>query len=135
MDHGVTFAVSFLCDEVGSQRDISVLPTAGDKVSTMQRFAKNFRRLSPGAQKRLTVENDDTPNSYSISDLMTLHEETGIPLVFDFHHHKFCPGRILQECKFVSGHRVACWVTLLVALKEKPSAFFCPGSQSNVHDF
>ena len=58
----------------------------------MGRFAKNFRRLSPSAQKRLTVENDDWPNAFSLADLLKLHEKTGIPLVFDFHHHRFCPG-------------------------------------------
>ncbi|EIE22309.1 UV-endonuclease UvdE [Coccomyxa subellipsoidea C-169] len=64
----------------------------GDKEATLQRFAANFRRLSPGCQKRLTVENDDIPNSYSMQDLLPLHDKTGIPLVFDFHHQKFCPG-------------------------------------------
>ncbi len=53
----------------------------GDKEATLQRFAANFRRLSPGCQKRLTVENDDIPNSYSMQDLLPLHDKTGIPLV------------------------------------------------------
>ena len=44
------------------------------------------------AQARLTVENDDWPSGFAISDLMWLHKATGIPLVFDFHHWKFCPG-------------------------------------------
>lgn len=63
----------------------------------MQRFANNFFKLSPNAQKRLTVENDDIPTAYSITDLMSLHQQTGIPLVFDFHHHKFCPGEALTS--------------------------------------
>ena len=64
----------------------------GDKDATLERFAKNFNKLSPNCQKRLTVENDDRGNSYSLKDLMVLHEKTGIPLVFDFHHHQFCTG-------------------------------------------
>lgn len=68
---------------------------AGDKEMTLDRFAKNYERLSPNLQKRLTVENDDRPNSYSLRELMRLHELTGIPLVFDFHHHKFCDGMSL----------------------------------------
>ena len=71
---------------------------AGDKTATIHRFAKNYKRLSPSAQKRLTVENDDIPTSYSITDLKLLHELTGIPLVFDFHHHQFCPGRFQNDC-------------------------------------
>ena len=52
----------------------------GDKEATLQRFVANFRRLSASCQKRLTVENDDVPNSYSMQDLMPLHQMTGIPL-------------------------------------------------------
>lgn len=40
----------------------------------------------------LAVENDDRPGSYSLEDLLELHRLTGIPLVFDFHHQRFCPG-------------------------------------------
>lgn len=69
----------------------------GDKKSTIDRFAANFRRLSPNLRARLTLENDDTPSGYSISDLLPLHEATGIPLVFDFHHYKFCPGGFCQQ--------------------------------------
>jgi len=58
----------------------------------VERFGCNFQRLTPNAKKRLTVENDDVATSYSITDLLPLHQATGIPLVFDFHHHRFCPG-------------------------------------------
>lgn len=34
------------------------------------------------------VENDDRPGSFSLHDLLFLHNLTGVPLVFDFHHHK-----------------------------------------------
>ena len=53
-----------------------------DKEHTIRRFAENFNtRLSPNLQSRLTVENDDRPNSYSMTDLLLLHNLTGIPLV------------------------------------------------------
>lgn len=61
--------------------NIHVGGTYGDKEATIKRFAANFCRLSPACQKRLTVENDDIPNSYSLADLMPLHKLTGIPLV------------------------------------------------------
>ena len=67
-----------------------------DKEGTMARFAQEFKTLSPNVRARLTVENDDWPSAFAISDLMWLHRETGIPLVFDFHHWKFCPGAASQ---------------------------------------
>ena len=55
----------------------------------MDRFCKNFERLSESVQGRLTVENDDKESMYSVKDLMYIHERIGIPIVFDYHHHKF----------------------------------------------
>ena len=69
----------------------------GDKKSAMDRFCDNFQRLSPSVQSRLTVENDDKASMYSVKDLMYLHEKIGIPIVFDYHHHKFCTGDLSEE--------------------------------------
>jgi UV DNA damage endonuclease len=69
----------------------------GDKKSAMDRFILNFQRLSPSVQTRLTVENDDKESMYSVKDLMYIHENTGIPIVFDYHHHKFCTGGLSEE--------------------------------------
>jgi UV DNA damage endonuclease len=69
----------------------------GDKKSAMDRFIKNFQRLSNSVKMRLTVENDDKASMYSVLDLMYIHEETGIPIVFDYHHHQFCTGGLTEE--------------------------------------
>ncbi len=69
----------------------------GDKKSAMDRFITNFGRLSKSVQNRLTVENDDKASMYSVKDLMYIHEKTGIPIVFDYHHHKFCTGELTEE--------------------------------------
>jgi UV DNA damage endonuclease len=69
----------------------------GDKQSAMDRFIANFGRLSKSVQNRLTVENDDKASMYSVKDLMYIHEKTGIPIVFDYHHHKFCTGDLTEE--------------------------------------
>lgn len=61
----------------------------GDKKTAMDRFIDNFQRLSPSVQSRLTVENDDKQSMYSTKDLMYIHEKLGIPIVFDYHHHRF----------------------------------------------
>ena len=69
----------------------------GDKQSAMDRFCKNFERLPESVQSRLTVDNDDKASMYSVKDLMYLHERIGIPIVFDYHHHKFCTGGLSEQ--------------------------------------
>jgi UV DNA damage endonuclease len=69
----------------------------GDKKSAMDRFIQNFKKLSPSVRKRLTLENDDKASMYSVKDLMYIHERTGIPIVFDYHHHQFCTGGLTEE--------------------------------------
>ena len=69
----------------------------GDKKSAMDRFIKNFQRLSKSVQNRLTIENDDKASMYSVKDLMYIHEKIGIPIVFDYHHHKFCTGDLTEQ--------------------------------------
>ena len=70
----------------------------GDKKSALDRFCKNFLRLQPSAQARLTVENDDKGNMYSVKDLYDgVYKVVGIPIVFDYFHHKFCTGDMTEE--------------------------------------
>ena len=64
----------------------------GDHESALQRFCKNFERLAPSAQARLTVENDDKPNCYSTKMLVEgVSNRIGVPVVFDSHHHELGP--------------------------------------------
>jgi UV DNA damage endonuclease len=69
----------------------------GDKEETLKRFAENFKLLSANLRGRLTVENDDKPGLYTIADLVPLHERIGIPIVFDYFHHKLHPGTQTEE--------------------------------------
>ncbi|RKP34230.1 UV-endonuclease UvdE [Dimargaris cristalligena] len=62
----------------------------GSKSDTLERFAANFRRLSPSAQARLVLENDEI--CYSVADLMPLCERLSIPLVLDWHHDDINPS-------------------------------------------
>ena len=64
----------------------------GDKLATLDRFAQNFERLSVNCKARLTLENDDWLRGFAVKDLLPLSRRCGIPIVFDFHHHKFCSG-------------------------------------------
>lgn len=69
----------------------------GDKISAMDRFIKNFQRLSESVKNRLTIENDDKASMYSVKDLMYIHNAIGIPIVFDYHHHTFNTGDMSEE--------------------------------------
>ena len=76
----------------------------GDKTESIKRFAQNFRLLSASAQKRLTVENDDKGGLYTVMDLLPIHETTGIPIVFDYFHHKLNPGIQTEEEAFLTAY-------------------------------
>lgn len=70
----------------------------GNKEEAMDRFRKNFSRLSESARKRLIVENDDKASMYSVKDLYHgIYEEIGLPITFDYHHHRFCDGGLSEE--------------------------------------
>jgi UV DNA damage endonuclease len=64
----------------------------GDKATTLQRWASRYMGLSERCRARVTIENDDTPSGFNVKDLVGLHRQCGVPIVFDFHHHKFNSG-------------------------------------------
>ena len=64
----------------------------GDKRSALERFAKNFQRLSTQVQKRLTLENDD--RVFSPEDILPLCHNLNIPFVYDVHHHRCLPDNL-----------------------------------------
>lgn len=72
----------------------------GDKNKTLKTFAKNYKKLSKNLRGRLTVENDDKLGLFAVNELMPLHEMTGIPLVFDFFHHRLHPNGLVEEEAF-----------------------------------
>ena len=70
----------------------------GDKSGAIDRFVENYKKLSPAVTTRLTLENDDRPNLYTVRELVELvHPRTGIPVVFDYHHHAIHPGNDDEE--------------------------------------
>jgi len=95
--HGEVFDLMGLSRTPYNKINIHCNGVYGDKISAMDRFCKNFERLPESVQSRLTVENDDKATMYSVKDLMYIHERIGIPIVFDYHHHKFCTGDLSEE--------------------------------------
>jgi UV DNA damage endonuclease len=95
--HGKIFDMMGLSKTPYNKINIHCNGVYGDKKSAMDRFIKNFKRLSKSVQKRLTIENDDKASMYSVKDLMYIHNVLKIPIVFDYHHHQFCTGDLSEQ--------------------------------------
>ena len=95
--HGELFDMMKLEKSVYNKINIHCNGVYGDKKSAMERFCTNYKKLPISIQSRLTVENDDKETMYSVKDLMFIHEKIGIPIVFDYHHHKFCTGGLSEK--------------------------------------
>lgn len=78
--------------------NIHVGGSYGDKEGTLERFCKNFELLDENTRKRLVVENDDKASEYSVKDLFEgVYKRIGIPITFDYFHHKFNTGGLTEE--------------------------------------
>jgi UV DNA damage endonuclease len=95
--HGKIFDLMGLEHSPYNKINIHCNGVYGDKKSAMDRFIQNYKRLSPSVQSRLTVENDDRKSMYSVKDLMYIHNEISIPIVFDAHHFLFNTGGQTEE--------------------------------------
>jgi len=70
----------------------------GDFAGTAKRWCKNFARLDEGTKARLTLENDDKASMWSVKDLYEhIYKQIGVPIVFDYHHFRFCTGGQTEE--------------------------------------
>ena len=96
--HGEVFDLMNLSRTPYNKINIHIGGAYGDKVSAMERFCENFHRLPDSVKTRLTVENDDKATMYSVKDLYEgVYCKIGIPIVFDYHHHRFCDGGLTEE--------------------------------------
>ena len=70
----------------------------GDKETTLKRWVENYNKLDYNTRKRLTIENDDKANMYSVKELYEgIYKQCGVPIVFDYYHHKFCTGGLTEQ--------------------------------------
>lgn len=72
-------------------------------IETMDRFVNNYYQLDDNTKSRLTVENDDKANGYSVKNLLYVHDRVKhetykiLPIVFDYHHHRFCDSGLSEK--------------------------------------
>ena len=96
--HGEVFDLMGLSRTPYNKINIHIGGAYGDKVSSMERFCKNFPRLPESVRSRLTLENDDKASMYSVQDLYDgVYKVIGVPIVFDYHHHRFCDGGLSEQ--------------------------------------
>jgi UV DNA damage endonuclease len=67
----------------------------GDKRAALQRVAAAIEELPTAIRSRLALENDD--RIYTPADLLPLCIRTGIPFVYDIHHHRCHPDGLTVE--------------------------------------
>lgn len=91
--HGKVHDLLYLPKSPYAKINIHVGAAYDDKDMACRNFCNNFKRLSNSVKSRLTVENDDRASLYSTRELYErIYKEIKIPIVFDYHHHKFCSG-------------------------------------------
>ena len=96
--HGEVFDMMGLSRTPYNKINIHIGGAYGDKTAAMKRFCENFHLLPNSVKSRLTVENDDKASMYSVKDLYDgVYKVIGIPIVFDYHHHKFCTGDLSER--------------------------------------
>lgn len=78
--------------------NIHINTTKPSKEDAAKRFLKSFELLPEGVKKRLVVENDDKKSQFTPTDLYNMiYKESGIPITYDFLHHKCNPDEISEE--------------------------------------
>jgi UV DNA damage endonuclease len=96
--HGELFDMLGLPRDHYAKINIHVGAAYGNKPVALDTFVANFERLPESVTSRLTVENDDRQSLYSTKELYEgLFRRTGIPIVFDYHHHGFCTGDLTEK--------------------------------------
>ena len=67
----------------------------GDKPAALNRLTSAVNKLPEEIRSRLTFENDD--RTFTPSDLLPVCKETGVPLVYDAHHHRCLPDGLREK--------------------------------------
>mmetsp|Transcript_11197 Transcript_11197/g.25434 ORF Transcript_11197/g.25434 Transcript_11197/m.25434 type:complete len:377 (-) Transcript_11197:44-1174(-) len=67
----------------------------GNKTEALERLKTQILLLPERVRSRLTLENDD--KSYTPSDLLPVCRATGVPLVYDVHHHRCNRDELTEE--------------------------------------
>ena len=99
--HSELFDLMGFAPSFENKINIHVGATYGDKPGTVDRWLRNYQRLSDACKARLVIENDDKASMYSVRELYeTLYAAEAIPITFDYWHHTFNTGDLSEEEAF-----------------------------------
>jgi UV DNA damage endonuclease len=78
----------------------------GDREAAARRWVETWPTLPQHVRRRLVLEHDDT--RFSASDTLWIHEQTGVPLVFD-HQHFWCLNPDRLDLRETLARMLASW--------------------------
>jgi UV DNA damage endonuclease len=67
----------------------------GEPVAALERLRRRIERLPEAIRRRLALENDD--RVFRPADLLPVCRDTGVPMVYDVHHHRVLPDGLSVE--------------------------------------
>ena len=103
----------------------------GNKAEALARVAAAVKTLPREIRSRLTLENDD--RSYTPADLLPFCRATGLPFVYDVHHHRCLPdGLSVEE---VTRQALATWTREPLVHVSSPKEGFASKNPRNHSDF
>ena len=112
--------------------NIHINTTQPTREEAAQRFVDRFPLLSDSCKKRLTLENDDSPNQYSVKMLYDMvHVKTGIPIVFDQHHFNYGPQDQTMEEALRLAHST--WSTRAMTHMSSPKTLEDNSGKQTAH--
>ena len=112
--------------------NIHINTTQPTREEAAQRFVDRFPLLSESCKKRLTLENDDSPNQYSVKILHDLvHTKIGIPIVFDQHHFNYGPQDQSMEEALRLAHST--WSTRVMTHMSSPKTLEDNSGKQTAH--
>ncbi len=99
----LNFYSSFM-DRIGCPADhrspmnMHIHNKSGSYDEIIGRFLHNFNKLDDNCKARLVIENDDKINCWSVNELVNIfHNQTNIPITFDYLHHKCHPDGLTEQ--------------------------------------
>lgn len=103
----------------------------GDQAAALARLEANLERLPETVRSRLVLENDD--RIYTPADLLPLCARTGLPFVYDVHHHRCHPDG--QSIEVVTEQALATWKREPLFHLSSPRDGWQGGNPRPHHDF
>ncbi len=96
-NHSKIFDMLGLSETPYNKINIHIGATYNNKEVAAKTWVANVKRLSQACRSRLTVENDDKASMWSVRELYDMvYSESGVPIVFDYHHHPFCTAGLSE---------------------------------------